>query len=156
MIVEPHISICGVEENECLYEVAQNNLNLCYWAGVSSMINFDQYNLTKLPYETNTVDVVFSFASLHLWKDPIKVFKECKRICKKNGSIIIVDTNRYANEGQISFVLQTMQNGAEGFMSSLKASYNKEEIIALFEKGELQGWTVEQEDLNLIISSQGV
>lgn len=150
----PKLEIFGVEEHEHLFEVATDNLNLCHWGGAKSEIEFEKCELEDLPYDDNSFDVVYSYASLHLWKNPVKVLKECTRVCKEGGTIVIQDFNRHAEEGYISFVLQFVQDGAENFMSALRAGYNSDEVIKILEEAGLSDWNIYLVDLDLILSNK--
>jgi ubiquinone/menaquinone biosynthesis C-methylase UbiE len=150
--------IVGVENNPNFHEVAEESLNLCFWSGLDADIEFERADFTELPFDDNSVDVVFSNSSLHLWEDPVATLKECNRICKDDGIVIIEDLNRHAEEGYISFVLQFVKEGGEKFMAALRASYNQDEIRLMLKSAglELEGWQVRSEDLGLIVSSKEI
>ncbi|MGY8909705.1 MAG: methyltransferase domain-containing protein [Flavobacteriales bacterium] len=53
-----------------------------------------QINTKYIPLNTNSVDVIFLLSAVHeIRKDEEKVqlLKECKRVCKDNGKVIIVE-----------------------------------------------------------------
>ncbi len=54
---------------------------------VTSVIgDFDQ-----LQVDSGTLDFAFSWDSMHHSRDPIKTFRECRRVLKPNGKFVIVD-----------------------------------------------------------------
>lgn len=53
-----------------------------------------QINTKYIPLNTNSVDVIFLLSAVHeIRKDEEKVqfLKECKRVCKENGKVIVVE-----------------------------------------------------------------
>ena len=49
------------------------------------------YDGKRIPYKNNKFDTVLLVYVLHHCENPINVLKECKRVCKKNGKIIIFE-----------------------------------------------------------------
>lgn len=152
----PDAEIYGIEENDKLFEVATDSLNLLFWSNMQYNIEFEQSDLTSLPFDNKVADIVFSHNSMHLWKNPAAVLKECARICKDDGIIIIEDFNRWAEEGFISFVLQFVKEGANFFLESLRSGYNEDEIKAILREAGLEDWKIYLQDLNAIISSKSL
>lgn len=150
----PDIAISGVEENQNLVEVAEDNLTLAVWANMAGDVEFEMSRLNHLPFPDASADLVFSFSSLHRWKRPVDTLKECARVCKPDGAVIIEDTNRHAEEGHITFILQFVKEGGDEFMRSLQASYTPEEAAGLLQQAGLDHWLVAEEDLGLVISSR--
>lgn len=150
----PHVVVSGLEENQNLLEVAEENLSLAVWAETPGDIEFELGKLHRLPYADASANVVYSFNSLHLWKRPVETLKECARICKPDGVVLIADINRHAEEGHITFVLQFVKEGAQEFMDSLRSAYNPAEIRALLREAGLPHWRVFEDDLGLWIASR--
>lgn len=150
----PDATILGVEQNKSLFEVAEESLNLCQWSGMQADIEFELCDFTRLPFDDQSMEIVFSLSSLHQWSDAVAVLKECARICKENGIVIIEDLNRHAEEGFIAFILQFVKEGGDEFMDALRSSYCVEEMRELLREAGLGHWIVNTEDLNLIISSR--
>lgn len=152
----PDIAFSGVEEIETLVEVAEENLTLGIWANMGGDVEFELSKLNRLPFEDDSADVVFSFSSLHRWRRPVQVLRECARICKPGGVVLIEDINRQAEEGHITFILQFVKEGGDQFMRSLQSGYSHSEAVALVEEAGLSDWHVVEEDLGLVISSKPV
>lgn len=56
--------------------------------------NTQQINTSKIPLEDNTVDVIFLLSAAHEIrsdKEKITFLRECYRICKPNGKVILVE-----------------------------------------------------------------
>lgn len=150
----PELAVSGVEEIQNLLEVAEDNLTLGVWANMAGDVEFELSKLNRLPFEDYSADIVFSFSSLHRWKRPVETLKECARICKPEGVVIIEDVNRRAEEGHITFILQFVKEGGEQFMRSLQSGYSREEALDLLQEAGLCDWQVAEEDLGLVISSR--
>jgi len=65
-------------------------------------LNFKEGSILKLPYEDKSFDYVFLHDVLHhideenqSYKIHLLGLKELKRVCKKGGTIVIVEANRY-------------------------------------------------------------
>jgi len=152
----PELAVSGIEENRNLLEVAEENLNLSVWANTRANVEFELGKLNKLPFADQSADIVFSFSSMHLWKRPVETLKECNRICKPDGFVIIEDLNRLSEEGHITFVLQFLKEGASEFMAALAGSYSPQDVRGLLEEAGLPHWNVYEEDLGLVISSKSL
>lgn len=150
----PNIAVSGIEENRNLLEVAEENLNLSVWANTRANVEFELGKLSKLPFADKSADIVFSFSSMHLWKRPVETLRECNRICKPDGIVIIEDLNRLTEEGHITFVLQFLKEGAPDFMAALGGSYSPGDVRGLLAEAGLPHWNVYEEDLGLIITSK--
>ncbi|MFE1250190.1 class I SAM-dependent methyltransferase [Streptomyces sp. NPDC058741] len=101
----PDLAVSGVEENQNLVDVAEDNLTPAVWANSAGDVEFEMAKLNRLPFPDGSADIVFSFSSLHRWRRPVETLKECARICKPDGVVIIEDMNRHAEEGHITFIL---------------------------------------------------
>lgn len=152
----PGVAVSGVEEFGNLVDVAEDNLTLCVWANMAGDVEFEQSKLSRLPFPDDSADIVYSFSSLHRWRRPVETLKEAARICKPDGTVLIEDVNRVAEEGHITFILQFVKEGGEQFMRSLKASYSPEQARDLLREAGLDDWHVAEEDLGLVISSRPV
>ncbi|ACL75322.1 class I SAM-dependent methyltransferase [Ruminiclostridium cellulolyticum] len=152
----PQIKITGFEENPFLYDVASSNLNLCCWAGAKPDIKYKKNSLTQLPLSDDSADIVFSFGTLHLWENPVAVLKECARICKKDGLVIIEDLNRQINQAFINLLLLYKEVEKSEFLKNLRSTYSKDETLQLLKEAGLDDWIVNTKEINLVISSREV
>ena len=70
---------------------------------------FEQKDLNvdpTLPYDDNSFDVVTCVVSIDYLVDPIKVLKEVNRVLRKNGKVIISQSNRCFPSKAISMWLK--------------------------------------------------
>lgn len=150
----PKVQISGFEEIGNLVEVAEDNLTLAVWANAEGDLDFEKTRLHRLPLPDNSADIVYSFSSLHRWLRPVETLREAARICRPDGIVIIHDSNRHADEGHITFILQFIKDGADQFMHQLQSAYTRDEAEQLLAEAGLDGWQVREEDLGLVISSR--
>lgn len=161
----PACHITGIEDNNNLVTVSGENFCLASMmygamknagktnAGFAN-IDFKYSNIEKLPFSDNSIDVVYSFARMHRWSNPVKVFKEIKRVCKENGTIYICDTARDANECMVSFILQYTGRGAKEFMEELKASYTTSEAEKMLKESGLGDLDICLDGVNMVITNK--
>ncbi len=69
---------------------------------LDSSIKFKKASIYKIPFKNNTFDCIFLKNAMHHVDEPEqrkdyhrKALAELKRVCKKNGKIIIIEANRY-------------------------------------------------------------
>ena len=148
-----HLEIYGIEENPNLFEVAKDNLNLCFWAGCDFEVEFENAGFTKLPFDDGVADIVYSYNSMHLWTHPIQVIKECIRICKHGGTIYIEDFNRNVDDSYITFILPFIKDGSQSFLESIRSGYIKEELAKMLKITNTE-WDIVEDDLSLILTTQ--
>ncbi|MFI5727138.1 class I SAM-dependent methyltransferase [Streptomyces cyaneofuscatus] len=152
----PDVAVSGVEEFTNLVDVAEDNLTLGVWANMAGDVEFEQSKLSRLPFPDDSADIVYSFSSLHRWRRPVETLREAARICKPDGTVLIEDVNRLAEEGHITFILQFVKEGGDQFMRSLKAAYSPGQARDLLREAGLDDWHVAEEDLGLVISNRPV
>jgi SAM-dependent methyltransferase len=88
----------------------------------------------NLQLESNSVDFAVSWDSMHHSTDPIKTLKECKRVLKRNGILIIVDRahNNSTPDSEIERMLNIRYD--EDFL--IKNHRSKDMILTRRENGE--------------------
>lgn len=152
--LHPDIDVYGVELNEDFLTVVQENLIFANLVGYRGNFRYEWGRPWKLPIEDASVDVVFSFCALHRWNDPVQTLKECRRVCRPDGLVILYDLARDAEDGMVSFVLQYSGTGDEDFMTALRASFTLEEMAGYLKEAGLVGWQVASEAINMIVTSR--
>jgi len=60
-------------------------------AGVAHRIRFRVGDGNRLPFDSETLDMVVSTGSLHSWKDPVRVINECFRVLRPGTEAWIYD-----------------------------------------------------------------
>ena len=87
----------AVDKIYCV-ELVEDAVKLCHTIVKQEILKEEKHKVISvigdydnLELEDNSIDFAVSWDSMHHSIDPIKTFKECKRVLKKNGLFIIVD-----------------------------------------------------------------
>ena len=137
--------LTGLEISEDMKKLALKNAEAY---GMQHRVEYVISDATKsFPFESSTFDAVFSYGSLHEWTDPIPVFNEIARVLKSGGRYFISDLKRNTN-----FIMKSLMNMMtksigivllkEGVITSINASYVKEEILEILKKSDLENFSV--------------
>ena len=59
--------------------------------GVENLIRFQYLQAEKLPFDNGEFDAVFMYTSLHHMDDKVNALKECVRVIKRGGILIIIE-----------------------------------------------------------------
>ncbi|MFF2910174.1 class I SAM-dependent methyltransferase [Paenibacillus sp. NPDC057934] len=148
------LDIIGVDDNENLLQVAEENAALAAICNSPGMVEFRYGEMEDLPFADHSVDVVYSYSAFHKWSNPIAVLKEINRVCKPDGSVYLYDIARDSDEGMISFILQYISSGQDDFLRELKSSYTVDEVAEILKQAGLEHWKVTAEDINLAVSKR--
>ncbi|WP_432046364.1 class I SAM-dependent methyltransferase [Streptomyces asiaticus] len=150
----PDSLFTGVDNNDAFLEVARENTIFANLVGYGGDFGCEWARLSRLPYEDDSFDVVFSFCAVARWDKPERIVAECARVCRPGGIAVLYGLARDAEEGMVSFVLQYADGDAAEFMDSLRASFSEPEMRRLLAERGLESWTVAKENINLITSSR--
>jgi ubiquinone/menaquinone biosynthesis C-methylase UbiE len=96
-------------------EIVEDVVKLCHQIVKKQILN-EKYNkvisvvgdFDNLELENNSLDFIVSWDSMHHSSNPIITLKECKRVLKKNGVVIIID--RAHNNSTPDSEIQRMLN----------------------------------------------
>jgi ubiquinone/menaquinone biosynthesis C-methylase UbiE len=101
-------------------------------------VNFKIGNIYDIPYKNDFFDYVFLHDVLHHIDEPqqrhtkhVEGLKEVRRVCKKGGTVIIVEANRY---NPISYIHMVLLCGH----AHLSRGYFKKLIWAVFDSVEFR------------------
>ena len=95
-------------------ELVEDAVKLCHTIVKQEILKEEKHKVISvigdydnLELEDNSIDFAVSWDSMHHSIDPIKTFKECKRVLKKNGVFIIVDRahNNSTSDSEIERML---------------------------------------------------
>lgn len=56
-------------------------------------VRFSRADAERLPFEDDTFDVVWSSGSIEYWPNPVETLRECRRVVKPDGDVLIVGPN---------------------------------------------------------------
>ena len=115
--------------------------------GVENTITFINSTAAALPFDTNSFDLVISYASLHHWFEPVAVFNEVARVTKETGYAIIRDNKRVFENPVwktiIWFVSRFMnRRHRENWPKAILASYTIPEARDMLSRSKLKDYQV--------------
>ena len=89
--------VYGVDLSEGMYKIASDRVRQ---AGVLERVDLKCGDATKLPFETNSFDAIFSSFTLELFDTPEipTVLRECHRVLRSPGRIVIVSMSKKAKD----------------------------------------------------------
>ena len=83
------ISSCvGIDHSKVAVQEARKNNDEAIKNGRCEVIKGD---VSALPFEDGTFDLVSAVETLYFWPDPSKALKEAKRVLKEGGKILLVN-----------------------------------------------------------------
>jgi ubiquinone/menaquinone biosynthesis C-methylase UbiE len=100
--------------------------------GVENRVEYILGDAKQLPFKDETFDAVFTNGSMHEWSNPKEIYNEIYRVLKKGGHYFISDLRRDINFiAKIVLQIVIPKERKKGFLSSLYASYTKDELLSL-------------------------
>ncbi|MBL7184466.1 MAG: class I SAM-dependent methyltransferase [Anaerolineae bacterium] len=120
----PGVQVVGLDLSDVALELARDNAQE---SEVSLRVSFEKGDAEDMPFEDDTFDLVISSDTLHLVKNPTKMFNEIQRVLKPQGRFFISDFRR-------SWL---------GILTEhVRASYSPKEVRDLLSQSKLQNWKV--------------
>jgi ubiquinone/menaquinone biosynthesis C-methylase UbiE len=135
----PDWQIIGTDISEEMLKLARRNARL---EGLVDRIDFQKYSAGDLPFDNGCFSLVTSNASLHLWTEPLKLFKEIERIIAPGGRCLIWDNLRVNMLNPLLRGLGWMMgmNKAQRrlWLQAIQSSYTLDEAKTLLRKSTLR------------------
>ena len=122
--------LTGLDISPDMVSIAEGNAREY---GLASRVKYVQDNGSKMPFEDNRFDAVFTTGSLHEWENPRSTFDEIWRVLKPGGHIFISDLRRDMPVF-IKWFLWMSTRPKEirpGLITSINAAYTSEELAEL-------------------------
>lgn len=85
------VQVVGLDLSNVVLELAKDNVQKSV---VSFRVSFEKGDAEAMPFEDDTFDLVISSDTLHLIKNPVKMFNEIHRVLKPDGRFFINDLRR--------------------------------------------------------------
>ncbi|MBN2734869.1 MAG: class I SAM-dependent methyltransferase [Methanomicrobiaceae archaeon] len=136
----------GLEISPAMISTAREN-SVEY--GLSERVSYCCGNALDMPFSDNSLDFVFSNGSMHEWEDLKSVFSEIYRVLKPEGRFFISDLKRNISFFILFLMKITVNKKSlkEGLITSVNASYTKEEIAGILSGTDFKGDFFVSEDL---------
>jgi len=84
----PEVKVVGLDVSPDMIKAADRR---AVREGLSARVRFVNEDAATLPFEDASFDLVLSTASLHHWKDPLRIFNEAHRVLKVERQAWIYD-----------------------------------------------------------------
>ena len=139
--------IVALDISENMISKARENARL---HGVENKISFINATASALPFGDDSFDLVISYASLHHWFKPLRVFNEIARVTGETGHTIIRDNRRIYQsplwKAVIWFVCRFMnRRHRQNWPKAILASYTIPEIREILSKSKLNNYRVKSD-----------
>ena len=135
----PGWQVTGVDVSEDMLNIARQNAAR---SGLSRNINFRQAPAAALPFPDGYFSLVVSNASLHLWRDPVKVCGEIARVTAPVGYCLIRDNVRLSRLfpllGLIGRTMGMNKMQRRLWTEAIRASYTPGEVKSIFHESPLK------------------
>jgi ubiquinone/menaquinone biosynthesis C-methylase UbiE len=134
--------IIGLDISENMLSKARENARR---SGVEDRIDFILATASNLPFPDKSFDLVISYASLHHWFEPVKVFNEAQRVRKNQGSILIRDNQRvYGNQFWEAFIWTVSRfmnkRHRDNWPKAILSSYTLPEVKTILRESKLKDY----------------
>ena len=133
----PHFSVIGLDLSPNMLKIAKKNTK-------EAKIKADKITLMKadakrLPFKTESFDLVISHNMLHHLPDPVPMLEEIKRVAKQKGAILIRDVVRPSNKFLAKiytclFGLKYTKKMHQMYYDSMLAAFSVKEVKDILEK----------------------
>jgi ubiquinone/menaquinone biosynthesis C-methylase UbiE len=141
----------GLEISTDMIAIAERNASEY---GLSQRVEYVHSSGSRMPFDDNTFDAVFTNDSLHEWEDPRSTFNEIWRLLKPGGKVLILDFRRDMSALMRWFlwVNATPKEIRPGLISSINAAYTCDELVKLIQGTKLENCMVSSNLLGLILA----
>lgn len=123
----PETEIVGLDLSASMIEIAEENVA---GQGVSDRVAFRQGDAAEIPFVDCAFDFVVSSWSLHLWRNPARVFAEIYRVLKPGCGALVYDARKHPPAQEVRRWMSTADSLVMrlGLRHSFNEGYNAEEI----------------------------
>jgi len=132
----PGVEVTGLDLSDVVLELARENFQK---SKAPLKVFFEKGDAEDIPFEDDAFDLVVSSNTLHLIKNPIRMFDEIHRVLKPEGRFIISDHRR---------------SWLGIFSAHIRASFSPDEVKDFLRQSKLQNWAVKDYLFSLSIFSR--
>lgn len=122
---------------------------------VADRVDYAVGEAKAMPFRNDAFDAVFSNGSFHEWPNPKAALNEIHRVLKPGGAYYISDSrNDITLAARFLIQMVIPKERAVGFVSSLRASYTKEEVASLLRDTRLNQAKVTKKIWTIVVSGR--
>lgn len=121
--------------------------------GLSQRVEYVHSSGSRIPFDDNTFDAVFTNGSLHEWAEPRGTFNEIWRVLKPGGKVFISDLRRdmFALIRWFLWANAKPKEIRPGLISSINAAYIPDELKELIKGTKLEDCRLSSNLLGMIL-----
>ena len=145
--------LTGIEISNAMIKHAEKN-SRDY--SLQDRVKYIEANALSIPLPDSSSDSVFSSGSLHEWENPLTVIDNIYRILKPGGKLFISDLKRNLSSAVTIIFYLTVKgkNMKKGLISSIKASYTKDELKRIMSSSLFNSFEVRENIFGINITAQ--
>lgn len=135
-------SLTGLDISSDMIALARRNAKEY---GIEDRVRYVNGSGSRMPFEDDSFDAVFTSGSLHEWTEPIATFEEIWRVLRTGGKYFISDLRRDM-PALIRWLMRLSTQQREmraGLRSSINASYTLFELGKLVSCTRIEGCKIE-------------
>ena len=142
--------IIGMDISKDLVEICTKNAK-----EASVQIDFQQGNVSKMPFQSNVFNFVICILAFKNFKEPFKALKEMYRVLKPGGMALIMDLNKKASMKATKKVAETM--GLKGITAYIagaiqrNGSYSRNEFETFISRTEFKDYEIRDSDMGFSV-----
>ncbi len=148
--------IIGMDLSKAMLTIAAEN---AAEEKLNGILAWREGDARAMPFDDGEFDLIVCNDSLHHWEDPLPVFDEIARVLKKDGKCIVHDSKRLQKWTARLFSrligLMIPADFRVHYWNSIRSSYTPDELQAVLERSQLQGWHIVEEFMDLAVVKDG-
>jgi ubiquinone/menaquinone biosynthesis C-methylase UbiE len=124
--------------------------------GLSHRVEYIKGDASRMPFDDEYFDAVFSNCSLHEWANPEPILNEINRVLKPGGRYCIVDLRRDIKPRVKRFLWAQTQpeEMRPTCLAAIEASYTAGEMRTMLGRTRLLNWDIAENFWGLVISGR--
>jgi ubiquinone/menaquinone biosynthesis C-methylase UbiE len=151
----PDWQVTGIDISEEMLALARETAAR---NGLSATTVFQRSSAEALPFPDGCYDLVVSNASLHLWKEPVKVFDEMARVTAPGGYCLVWDNLRltilHPFLGLLGGVMGMNTAQRQLWKKAVRSAYTPGEVRAILKRSVMKDARVKVHPLLLELATE--
>ncbi|UCH13689.1 MAG: class I SAM-dependent methyltransferase [Bacteroidales bacterium] len=144
-------NLTGIDISDCMVRIAEKNAE--EYGFLTKRVKYIKCDAHELPFDNESFDNVFSNATIHELRAPVKLLNEINRVLKPGGKYYLSDLRRDMNP-VIRFLMKKSTKNKQlvsGLISSISASYTRKEAEDLLAISDLKEYKVSVNPFSIFI-----